>query len=90
MTCWEHEDILNAMQTRLDFAPGSMRIRRQTVEHPLRDDQAVDGLRSSLNEDIKARQHRNEPTRVGLQPETGGENNGHQKAVGGYQVLECS
>ncbi len=31
---WEHEDILDAMQTRLDLALGSMRIRRQTVEHP--------------------------------------------------------
>lgn len=31
---WEHEDILDAMQTRLDRAPDSMRIRRQTVEHP--------------------------------------------------------
>ena len=31
---WEHEDVLEAMQTRLDNAPDSMRIRRQTVEHP--------------------------------------------------------
>jgi transposase len=31
---WEHEDILDAMQIRLDKAPDSMRIRRQTVEHP--------------------------------------------------------
>lgn len=31
---WEHEGILDAMQTRLDLAPESMRIRRQTVEHP--------------------------------------------------------
>ncbi len=31
---WEHEDILDTMQTCLDRAPDSMRIRRQTVEHP--------------------------------------------------------
>lgn len=31
---WEHEEILDAMQRRLDMAPDSMRIRRQTVEHP--------------------------------------------------------
>lgn len=31
---WEHEAVLDAMQTRLDQAPESMRIRRQTVEHP--------------------------------------------------------
>jgi len=34
ITRWEHEEILEAMQTRLDKAPDSMRIRRQTVEHP--------------------------------------------------------
>ena len=31
---WEHEAVLEAMQLRLDQAPDSMRIRRQTVEHP--------------------------------------------------------
>jgi hypothetical protein len=31
---WEHESVLVAMQDRLDHAPDSMRIRRQTVEHP--------------------------------------------------------
>ena len=34
VTRWEHEDALDAMQTRLDLTPDSMRIRRQTVEHP--------------------------------------------------------
>ena len=31
---WEHEEILDAMQTCLDHNPDAMRIRRQTVEHP--------------------------------------------------------
>ena len=31
---WAHEDALETMQNRLDHAPDSMRIRRQTVEHP--------------------------------------------------------
>ena len=31
---WEHEGMLDAMQHRLDQAPDTMRIRRQTVEHP--------------------------------------------------------
>jgi transposase len=31
---WEHEAVLDAMQERLDRAPQSMRIRRQTAEHP--------------------------------------------------------
>ncbi len=31
---WEHEEVLDAVETRLDKAPEMMRIRRQTVEHP--------------------------------------------------------
>jgi transposase len=31
---WEHEAVLDAMQVRLDQAPKSMRLRRQTAEHP--------------------------------------------------------
>ena len=34
VTRWEHEGVLDAMQHRLDQAPDSMRVRRQTVEHP--------------------------------------------------------
>jgi transposase len=31
---WEHEELLEAMQKRLDKSPEAMRVRRQTVEHP--------------------------------------------------------
>lgn len=31
---WEHEEVLEAMQNRLDRAPEMMQLRRQTVEHP--------------------------------------------------------
>jgi transposase len=31
---WEHEDVLEAMQKRLNRTPQASRIRRQTVEHP--------------------------------------------------------
>ncbi|UYG06856.1 IS1182 family transposase [Halomonas sp. M4R1S46] len=31
---WEHEDVLEAAQSRLDWHPEMMRLRRQTVEHP--------------------------------------------------------
>lgn len=31
---WEHQSVLDEMQARLDRLPDSMRIRRQTVEHP--------------------------------------------------------
>jgi len=30
---WEHEDVLEAVQRRLDRAPDSMTVRRRTVEH---------------------------------------------------------
>jgi transposase len=31
---WEHEDVLDAMQKRLDQVPQAMALRRQTAEHP--------------------------------------------------------
>ena len=31
---WEHEDVLDKMQARLDRMPDAMTLRRQTVEHP--------------------------------------------------------
>ena len=34
ITRWEHEDVLDRMQQRLDVWPNPMRLRRQTVEHP--------------------------------------------------------
>lgn len=34
ITRWEHEDVIDAMQRRMDFAPSAMRVRRRTVEHP--------------------------------------------------------
>jgi hypothetical protein len=30
---WEHEDVLDVVQGRLEGAPEAMRLRRQTVEH---------------------------------------------------------
>lgn len=34
ITRWEHEDVLDAVQRRLDRKPETSRLRRQTVEHP--------------------------------------------------------
>jgi hypothetical protein len=34
ITRWEHEEVLEAMQKRLNGTPQASRIRRQTVEHP--------------------------------------------------------
>ena len=63
---WENEEVLEAMQARLDHAPDSMRIRRQTVEHPFRDNQAMDEQRPFADEDPQAGQDGNEPARSRL------------------------
>ena len=34
ITRWQHEDVLEAVQRRLDEHPEKMRQRRETVEHP--------------------------------------------------------
>jgi transposase len=34
ITRWEHEEIVEAVQERLDKNPDAMRTRRETVEHP--------------------------------------------------------
>jgi hypothetical protein len=34
VTRWEHQDVLDDMQTRLDQNPDAMRMRRSSVEHP--------------------------------------------------------
>lgn len=34
ITRWEHEQVLDAMQQRMDDTPDAMRVRRRTVEHP--------------------------------------------------------
>jgi transposase len=34
ITRWEHEEVVEAVQERLDKNPNAMRVRRETVEHP--------------------------------------------------------
>jgi hypothetical protein len=53
VTLWEHEDVLEAMQIRLDNAPDSMRIRRQTVEHPFGTLKAWMGATHFLTKQLK-------------------------------------
>jgi hypothetical protein len=56
VTRWEHEEILESMQTRLDQKPDSTRIRRQRVEHRyiLKDLTCPVGLVAKTNEDMQA------------------------------------
>jgi len=53
VTRWEHEAVLETMQTRLDKAPDSMRIRRQTVEHPFGTLKAWMGATHFLTKQLK-------------------------------------
>ncbi len=50
---WEHEDILDAMQRRLDQTPQAMRLRRQTVEHPFGTIKAWMGATHFLTKTLK-------------------------------------
>jgi hypothetical protein len=50
---WEHEEILDVMQTRLENAPDSMKIRRQTVEHPFGTLKAWMGSTHFLTKNLK-------------------------------------
>ena len=76
---WEHEAVLEAMQLRLDRQPEMMRVRRQTVEHPVRNDQVLDGVDPLPDEDAAARAHRDESARPGLQPEARDAHPGHRR-----------
>jgi hypothetical protein len=53
VTRWEHEEVLDEMQIRLDHSPDMMRIRRQTVEHPFGTIKAWMGATHFLTRTIK-------------------------------------
>ena len=65
---WEHEAVLDAMQTRLDNAPEMMRVRRQTVEHPFGTIKSWMGA-THFQMKTLAREHRDEFACARLQPE---------------------
>ncbi len=50
---WEHEDVVDAMQKRLDQKPEAMRLRRQTVEHPFGTIKACMGATHFLTRTLK-------------------------------------
>ncbi len=66
---WEHDALIDAMQQRLDQDPDKMRIRRQTVEQPLRHPQSMDGVDALPDAHAETCQHGNEPARACLQPQ---------------------
>ncbi|MFC0326722.1 transposase, partial [Halomonas organivorans] len=50
---WEHEEVLEAVQSRLDQKPEMMRLRRQTVEHPFGTLKAWMGATHFLTKSLK-------------------------------------
>jgi hypothetical protein len=63
---WENEDVLDRMQDRLDHMPDAMGVRRQTVEHPVRDPQGLDGRHPFSDPDPRQGPNRDEPSCSGL------------------------
>jgi len=86
---WEHEKVIDAMQKRLDRAPQASRIRRRTVEHPLRHAQSMDGGDAFPDQDIATREYRNEFACTSLQPETSDANPRNRAAYGSDQGLSA-
>ena len=50
---WEHEDVVDTMQRRLDQRPDAMRVRRRTAEHPFGTIKAWMGAIHSLTRTLK-------------------------------------
>ena len=66
---WEHEQVIDAMQVRLERMPQASRLRRQTVEHPFATLKAWMGSSHFLDEDAAQGANRDESSRPGLQHE---------------------
>ena len=84
---WEHEGVLDKMQDRLDRMPDAMTIRRQTVEHPVRDAQGVDGQYPFPDQDPRKGQNRDELAGARLQHEAHDQHLRRQTADDGNRRL---
>ncbi len=81
---WEHEAAIDAMQDRLDRAPESMRIRKQTAEHPFGTLKSWMGATHFLTRTLeKVRTEKFEPARLGLQSEASDRHPRHPASHGG-------
>ncbi|WP_201493379.1 hypothetical protein [Rubrivivax sp. A210] len=68
---WEHEDILDDLQERLEGAPEAMRLRRQTVEHVFGTLKGWMGSNRFLTKTLPRGRGRDEFAGPGVQPEAG-------------------
>src|SRR5262249_32009632 len=78
---WKHEDVLEAVQKRLDRNPNAMRQRRETAEHPF-GTLKMRGGDALPNEAPAKGRYRNGVTRTGLHPHQSDEYYGRSAADG--------
>ena len=87
---WEHEAVLDAMQHRLDRQPECHEATPTDRRTSVRYAQVLDGLDAFPDQDAASRQHRDEPSCAGLQPQTRHADHGDQTADAGDAGLRPS
>ena len=87
ITRWEHEDVLEAVQRRIDKNPQAMRQRRETVEHPFGTLKMRMGGDALPDEAPAEGCHRDGVARVRLQSHPGHEHYGHSATRGRNQSI---
>jgi hypothetical protein len=85
ITRWEHEQVLEAVQKRLDQNPQAMRLGRETAEHPLWHAEDENGSDALLDEAPAEGCHRDGTARARLQPHPRDEHHGSSAADGRNQ-----
>ena len=83
ITRWEHEHVVEAVQTRLDKNPDAMRTRRETVEHPFGTLKMRMGATHFLMKTLPKVVDRDGAACARLQPHARNEHRRHQAAPGG-------
>jgi Transposase DDE domain len=87
ITRWEHEEVVEAVQQRLDKNPDAMRQRRETVEHPFGTLKMRMGRDALPDEDAAEGCRRDGIARARLQFDARHEHRRHQAADGGDRGL---
>ena len=84
---WEHEDVLEAVQRRLDETPQAMRQRRETVDYPFGTIRIRMGVTHFLMKRLPKVASGDGATRARLQSDPGAEHPGDQAADGSPQGI---
>ena len=84
---WEHEDVLEAMQERLDRQPDAMPPTAANRRTSFSARSSLDGLNALPNQPAASRQYRDESPCAGLQSQTRDANHGHWSADAGDEGI---